>query len=213
MNNKDFGPDSPGSLRAITPFWGGNHCFLPEPLPPNWEFPAELWPDLVEANKQLMLLEGDGRSLHNPALLLRPQRDREAILSSRMEGTFATPRQLLLYQLDPGEASSTADPRNQHREVANYALALDHAVASPLPISMTLIRQLHSLLLDGVRGADSEPGKFRTRQVTIGERFVPPAPEVLQDYLDDFDAYLHPTTNSRPFTPLATAMAGSGGCC
>lgn len=192
MQTKDFGKESPGQLSEISEFWGGKHCFDPDPLPPAWEFPPELWPLLNDANKQLMLLEGVGRSLPNPALLLGPLRDREAILSSRMEGTFATPRELLLYELDPREATSESDPLNQHREVANYAQALEHAVASPLPVGLPLIRQLHQLLLDGVRGSDKEPGRFRTRQVAIGSnaRFIPPPPTRLADFLERFDTYL-----------------------
>lgn len=192
MQTKDFGPESPGQLREIEEFWGGKHCFDPDPLPPAWEFPEKLWPVLQEAHRQLMLLEGVGRSLPNPAILLGPMRDREAILSSRMEGTFATPRELLLFELAPKEALSENDPVNQHREVANYAKALEHAVASPLPVGLTLIRQLHQLLLDGVRGKDKEPGKYRTGQVAIGsnDRFVPPPGHRLADFLDHFDAYL-----------------------
>ncbi|MGL4513906.1 MAG: Fic family protein [Lacipirellulaceae bacterium] len=202
MQYNDFGPHSPGQLSAITAFWGGDRCFDPSPLPPEWRFPEPLWPLLNEANRQLMLLEGVARSLPNPAILLGPMRDREAILSSRMEGTFATPRQLLLYEVDPQLADSEHDPRNQHREVANYAKAFEHAVASPLPVGLTLIRQLHQLLMDGVRGVDREPGKIRTRQVAIGSgaRFIPPPPERLADFLGDLNAYLH--TESSRFDPL-----------
>src|SRR5690349_6714060 len=111
MKANDLGPNSAGKLYSVTPLWGGNHCFDPDPLSPVWEFSAELWPLVNEASKQLMLLEGIGRSLPNPTLILRPLRDREAILSSRMEGTIASPRQLLLYELDPREAASEDDPR------------------------------------------------------------------------------------------------------
>jgi len=202
MKANDFGPNSAGKLSSVTPFWGGNHCFDPDPLPPVWEFSAELWPLVNEANKQLMLLEGIGRSLPNPTLILRPLRDREAILSSRMEGTIASPRQLLLYELDPREAASEDDPRNMHREVANYARALDYAMTSPLPTSLTLIRQLHAILMDGVRGKDRDPGQFRMQQVAIGTsaRYVPPAPNRLQDFLDAFDTYLH--YDGRKYDPL-----------
>ena len=184
----------------MTPFWGGEVCYEPDPLPPGWEFPSDLWPLLNEANRQLMLLEGVGRSLPSPAILLGPMRDREAILSSRIEGTIATPRELLLYELDPKEVQSEADPRNQHREVANYARALEHAVESPLPTGLPLIRQLHHQLMDGVRGDDKQPGAFRKVPVAIGNRFIPPSPERLQDFLEPFDRYLAPE-NSK-YEPL-----------
>lgn len=208
MNASDFGPNSTGKVSAITPFWGGAVCFDPDPLPPAWEFSTELWPLVNEANKQLMLLEGIGRTLPNPTLILRPLRDREAILSSRMEGTIATPRQLLLYELDPREAASEEDPRNMHREVANYAKALDFAMTSPMPTSLTLVRQLHAILMDGVRGRDRDPGQFRTKQVAIGTaaraRYVPPAPGRLQDFLDALDAYLH--LEQQKYDPLVNCF-------
>lgn len=202
MNYKDFGHGSSGVLSKITPFWGGDRCFDPDPLPPDWRFPVQMWPLLNEANRQLMLLEGVGRSLPNPAILLGPMRDREAILSSRIEGTFATPRELLLYELDPTEAASEADPRNQHREVANYVAALEHADSSPLVIALPLIRQLHQLLLDGVRGDNKEPGAFRNQQVAIGStaRFVPPPPERLHDFLEQLDTHL--LSESQKYDPL-----------
>lgn len=196
MHPNDFGAKAPGSVAEIPQFCGAQYCFQPAPLPPAWPFPNKLWPRLVEAKEQLMLLEGIGRTLPNPALILRPLRDREAILSSRMEGTYATARQLLLYELDPTETTSLDDPRNPHREVANYARALDHAAASRMPICLTFIRQLHEILMHGVHRPEVKPGEFRKGQVAIGRqgaapRFVPPSPERLHDSLGELDAYLH----------------------
>ncbi|MEM9185533.1 MAG: Fic family protein [Planctomycetota bacterium] len=202
MQIQDFRATSTGSLVKIASFWGGDHAFEPAPLPPDWDFPLELWPLLAEAKSDLKLLEGVGRGLQNPGVLLGPSRDREAIISSRMEGTYATPRQMLLYELDPREVESEDDPLNQHREVANYARALEHASETALPVGLPLIRQLHQLLLDGVRGDDKEPGRFRSRQVAIGEnaRFIPPAPEKLHDFLNDLDTYFHVT--GQKYDPL-----------
>lgn len=204
MNRKDFKRNSPGKLTSITPFWGGDVCFEPAPLPPDWSFPARLWPLLSEAGKQLMLLEGISRmtDVPNPALLLGPLQDREAILSSRIEGTYATPRQLLLYELNPPNDESETDETNQHREVANYARALAYGAASELPLSLPLLRQLHAILMDGVRGEDKEPGQFRRRQVAIGAnaRFVPPSPQRLHDSLEHLNAYLQ--RENREYDPL-----------
>lgn len=186
----------PGWLSKIPSFMGVSLAFNPDPLPPAWEFPIRLWPKLYEAGKQLMLLEGMSRMLPDaPSILMRLLQNREAILSSRMEGTFATARELLLFELDPGDASADDSFRNQHREVANYARALDLAAQSSLPLSLTLVKQIHAVLLDGVRGENKEPGKFRTGQVGIGAlgsmpRFVPPPPDRLHDYLDELDTYL-----------------------
>jgi Fic family protein len=195
MDSKDFGPNSPGWLSEITSIPGVRYAFNPNPLPPDWDFPPGLWPLLLEANRQLMLLEGIGRTLPNPAILLRPLRDRDAILSSRMEGTYATPPAMLLFELDPRDPAADDGARQDYQEVANYAKALDLAVQSPQPLGLPVVKQLHAVLMNGVRGKDKEPGAFRNRPVFIGDkvsapRFVPPPPERLQDFLEGLDDYL-----------------------
>lgn len=205
MTEQDFRHGYPGWLCQIPDFLGAVVAYNPDSLPPDWGFPESLWPKLHEAGNQLMLLEGLGRSLPNAGILLKPLRNREAILSSRMEGTFATARELLLFELDPKDAADDDDQRNQHREVANYAGALEMAVQSPLPLSLMLIKQLHEVLLNGVRGENKEPGKLRNRQVGIGSagrlpRFVPPPPDRLHDYLGPLDTYLQ--KGSWKYDPL-----------
>ncbi|MEM6798581.1 MAG: Fic/DOC family N-terminal domain-containing protein, partial [Planctomycetota bacterium] len=98
MNFKDFGPESPGEIVSTTASWGPKIAFVPAPLPPSWDFLQDLWPLLNRASNYLHKLDGVGKTLPNPALLLRPLRNREAILSSRMEGTYATARELLLFE-------------------------------------------------------------------------------------------------------------------
>ena len=178
---------------------------MPAPLPPDWEFPEPFWPSLHEAGKQLSKLDGIGQTLRNPSILLRPLRNREAILSSRMEGTYATAQELLLFERAPGDPSKDDEARNQHREVANYASALDYATQTDQPLGLALIRQMHQELMTNVRGEDQRPGEFRTGQVGIGQRgkatrFVPPPHEFLNDVLDQFDSYLH--RENHKYDPL-----------
>lgn len=205
MQAKDFGESSPGELVQATASWGPDVAFVPTPLPPPWEFPEEIWPTLHAAGNLLNKLDGIGSTLPNPALLLRPLRDREAILSSRMEGTYATPRELLLFERGPGDPGDDDESRNQQREVFNYTRALDLAMRSEFPLGLPLIRQMHSELMWGVRGRDKQPGEFRSWQVGIGKRgktarFVPPPPEQLHDCLEDLDTYLH--RESWKYDPL-----------
>ena len=199
MDVSRFRSDSPGDVISIG---HGEHAFIPQPLPPNWAFPAELWPLLAEAKQQIGILEGIGRNLPNPGILLRPLEDREAIRSSSLEGTYATPRELLLFELDPKEATSDRDPENDHLEVFNYRKALHHGATSKLPMSLRLLRDLHRILMTGVRGKDRTPGEFRKQQVAIGSsrRFVPPPPERLMDCLDPLEKSLH--DESTAFDPL-----------
>ena len=131
------------------------------------------------------------------------------MLSSRLEGTYVTARQVLLFELEGG--TETLDPteteeRNDRREVANHAAAMRDATESDSPLSAFLIRQLHERLMTGVRGQDRHPGAFRRVQVVIGSdrRFVPPPPEHLPDCLDVLQAYL--LRDDRPFDPLVDAF-------
>ncbi len=202
MDKSKFGPKSPGRLVRVATEWGQDHAFCPTPLPPALDFPAKLWPLLGEAKKHIGILEGLGRNIPNPAILLRPLADREAIQSSRLEGTYASPKELLLFELDPKETKEVSERSNDHREVYNYRLALNHGTASPLPVSLRLIRELHSKLLSGVRGRDKSPGEFRKIQVGIGHggRFIPPPPENLSENLSDLERYCH--TEASRFDPL-----------
>lgn len=199
MDAKRFSEASPGRLVRIL---GNEVAFVPDPLPPRgWEFPADLWPLLAEAKQYIGQLEGIGSVLQNPTILLRPMGDREAIGSSALEGTYATPKELLLFELQPSEVPES-DKTKDHQEVFNYSRALRHGRSSELPISLRLIRELHQILLSGVRGRDKTPGDFRTIQVAIGatRRFVPPPPEVLNDCLYPLEGYFHAETSA--FDPL-----------
>lgn len=198
MKLNDFIDDAPGELVPIPQ----GHAFIPHPLPPGWRFPLELWPLLGEAKQKMGLLEGLGKILPNPAILLRPLAGREAILSSRLEGTFVTPKELLLFELEPKESATASTPLNNQREVHNYRRALEHGMKSGLPLSMRLIRELHGILMSGVRGQEQTPGEFRRKQVGIGwpPRFIPPPPERLSACLNPLDHYIH--SGDPKFDPL-----------
>lgn len=199
MDRSRFSQDSPGALVDIGQ---GEIAFVPHALPPAWTFPGRLWPLLSQAKQQLGTLEGIGSVLPNPMLLLRPLSDREAIQSSRLEGTFATPKELLLFELQPKEPHSESDRLNDHREVFNYQQALNYGMTNDLPLSLRLIRDLHGILLSGVRGRDKTPGDFRKVQVAIGatRRFTPPPHEKLDECLFPLETYLH--DESSMFDPL-----------
>lgn len=204
MRTEDFLSDvAPGRL---VPIDGNLLAFVPDALPPKWDMPiAELWPLLRDAWATVKELNGIGRVLPNPTILLKPLEDREAIQSSRIEGTFATARELLLFDKSPHEIPSTDDRANEWREVWNYRQALLHGVTTPLPISKRLIRELHTVLLTNVRGQEKNPGEFRRVQVGIrGTRddpaFVPPPHELVEPSLNDLETYIQ--RSSRTFDPL-----------
>ncbi len=208
MNPKLFSPTSPGELVRLPrdPATGNEHAFVPSTLPPAWGFPLSLWPLLAEAKQQLGILEGIGRSLPNPGILLRPLSDRESIRSSRLEGTFVTATELLVYELQPQESKSEDDPANSQREVYNYRRAMEQGGTGKLPISLRLVRQLHETLMSGVRGKDRTPGAFRSGQVAIGSnhRFVPPPSDRLMECLDRLERYIHAEQSN--FDPLVNCF-------
>jgi len=159
MDRKKFGGSAPGELIAIG---GGDVAFVPHALPPrDWSFPVELWPLRAEAKRYLGELEGIGSVLPDPTILLRPMADREAIQSSALEGTYATPKELLLFELEPTDVTTKSTKDHDYREVYNYQQALQHGTTSAIPLSLRLMRDLHGILLGGVRGRDKTPGEFR----------------------------------------------------
>jgi len=182
-------------------------AFVPDPLPPKWQWPDALWRNLIEARKCLSSLDGTGKHLPNPEIILRPLQGREAHLSSQLEGTITDPQQQVLFQSEPRYPTSERDPNNAFQEVFNYrkALRLRLDGINDLPLSLRLIRELHVILMDGVRGAEQRPGEFRKIQNQIGwpARFVPPPPENLDETLNAFELYLHTNDN---FDPLVRAF-------
>ena len=196
MRAEDFTSSMAGKLvPIITPHPDVNLAFVPNPLPPEWKWPESLWKLLIEARKSLASLDGTGKHLPNPEIILRPLQGREAQLSSQLEGTFTDPQQQVLFQSEPRYPTSAQDPNNPYREVFNYrkALRLRLDGKNNIPLSLRLIRELHSILMDGVRGSEQRPGEFRKIQNQIGwpARFVPPPPGYLDETLDAFEKYLH----------------------
>src|SRR3989442_149116 len=161
----------------------GYAAFVPAPLPPTLEYGADLVRALSRADAALSELSGLGRHLPNPHLLIAPYVRREAVLSSRIEGTKATLSDLLRDEM-PGTPLSrkTSDVR----EVRNYVVALEHGIRrlKTLPLSLRLVRELHAHLMKAVRGGHATPGEFRRSQNWIGPRgctladatYVPPPP-------------------------------------
>jgi len=207
LDPKIFTPNKTGQLIPISGSPDLTYAFVPDPLPPHWTWPTRLWPLLLQAHTALARLEGIGKYLPNPELVLRPLQHREAQLSSKLEGTITDPQQQALFQVDPTYPTSRDDPANALREVFNYARALGLQLESQeaLPLSLRLIRRLHAVLMDGVRGAEQNPGQFRRVQNQIGSpaRYVPPPINYLNDYLDALEKYLH---TDHQFDPLVEAF-------
>ncbi len=182
----------------------GYTAFVPSPLPPRIDWTPELVRSLSEADRAIGRLAGEGARLPNPHVLLRPFIRREAVLSSKIEGTQATLGELLASEAGAEVERSPADLR----EVANYVVALEYGVRrlEKLPLSLRLIKELHEKLMAGVRGDAATPGEFRRSQNWIGRpgstlanaSYVPPPPPEMTECLGLFEKFLH----DRSLPPL-----------
>jgi Fic family protein len=182
----------------------GYRACVPNPLPPDLAWSSKLIRSLSDADRAIGRLAGEGGRLPNPHLLIHPFICREAVLSSKIEGTQATLGELLAAEAGAAVDRGPADLR----EVGNYVLALQFGIRrlKEFPLSLRLIRELHGRLMEGVRGNIATPGEFRRSQNWIGApgstlanaTYVPPPPNELSECLDAFEKFLH----DRALPPL-----------
>jgi Fic family protein len=207
MDPGDFAESAPGRLVPTT---HGAHAFVPDPLPRRIPLPPATVKRLAAAERAIGRLSGATLREFNPYLISSPLLHREAILSSRMEGTITTPEQLVLLEAEEADDAQRRSADEDTAEVLNYVRAMQHALRrlENLPISLRLIQEIHRVLLSGVRGNREGPGVFRRSQNFIGTgpnsriedaRFVPPPINMLDECLGDFEAYLHDETIEDPF--------------
>ena len=192
----------------LVPTIEGQRAFVPDPLPSELSMSPGLVSLLDKASRAIGELSGVGETIPNPHLLMRPLLRREAVLSSRIEGTIASLSDVFAY-----EAESRHRPGGDVAEVINYVTALEHGIArlDTLPISLRLVNELHARLLAGVRGEESRPGEFRMHQVwvgtpgsTIGEaRFIPPPLEYLPSLLNDWERFVNESNDMPPLVRCA----------
>jgi Fic family protein len=209
MNLEDFKGSTSGRVQRTS---SGYYAFLPNNLPPTLVWSASLLQALSKADRSLGELSGLGLSIPNPYLLVIPFVRREAVISSRIEGTRASLADLFIYeavQLSFWEQHDLDDIR----EVHNYVQALEYGLErlSSLPVSLRLMREVHARLMAGVRGQERTPGEFRRSQNWIGQPgslltdavFVPPPVAEMQDALAQLERYIHQDINSPPLVRLA----------
>jgi len=194
MQPSDFTEKKSGRLiKHQRGYW----AFVPNPLPPSIELTWDLVREISAADRGLSELAGVARTLPNPHLLIRSFVGREAVSSSRIEGTNASLSDLFYFEA--ANALPTQD--SDVREVHNYVVALEHGLKrlERLPISMRLLREMHAELMKGVRGEHLTPGELRRSQNWIGPpnctlndaKFVPPPPEEMPDALSELEKFIH----------------------
>lgn len=203
MDTARFANSPAGRLEETT---NGALAFVPAPLPRLLELSPERVYQLDEASRAVATLAGAGETLPNPRLLITPFMRREALLSSRIEGTRASVS-------DVYAAEATGRPHGDADEVVNYVRALELGIErlAELPICTRLVLELHAELLTGVRGQDKRPGELRDLQVWIGPEdspieaahFVPPPPGYVADLMSEWEAFVHDEAAMPPLVRSA----------
>ncbi|MCF7634637.1 MAG: cell filamentation protein Fic [Dehalococcoides mccartyi] len=204
MDTALFKKSTSGKLVRTT---GGYWAFVPGALPPKLEWDDNLVSIMSRADIALGTLSGLGETLPNPHLLIYPFIRREAVLSSRIEGTQSSLSDLLLFE------ATQVEKRGDVREVQNYVRAMEYGLKrlTELPLSLRFIRELHGILMEGVRGQHATPGEFRQSQNWIGSpgavlddaTYVPPPVPEMQECLSQLEKFLHAETKLPPLVEAA----------
>ncbi|MEW6326202.1 MAG: Fic family protein [Thermodesulfobacteriota bacterium] len=206
MNPKDFKSSPSGEcIKTLRDYW----AFIPHPLPPLINYNKGLIRLLSEADRLLGELSGTGRLLPNPYLLIAPYSRREAVSSSRIEGTQASLSDLFFFEAAEFEEPKVPDVR----EVRNYVRAMEYGVErlKDLPVSVRLIKEIHKILMKNVRGEHATPGELRCSQNWIGPpgctlneaKYVPPPVEEMHQALSKWEKYLHSSADEPPLIQCA----------
>ena len=179
----------------------GYRAFIPAPLPPDppVRMDGELTRLLSDADRHLGRLDGVASVLPNPDLFVAMYVRHEAVLSSQIEGTQSTLRDVLEFEVD---ARGEQHPKDVE-EVVNYVRAMNHGLRrlAELPVCLRLVREIHAELLAGVRGSERTPGEFRRSQNWIGPggctletaTFVPPPVHEMREALDNLEKFVQET--------------------
>lgn len=182
--------------------------FKPSPLPPNppIELDADMLEKLIEANKNIAVLESLSSRIPDARLFVSMYVRKEALLSSQIEGTQCTLDDILSPYIDTNINQDVSD-------VVNYIKATEFAIErlKTLPICSRLIKETHAVLLQGVRGNEKSPGEFRYSQNWIGgtgstiknARYIPPNPEDMLDAMSDLEKFINNDTSLDPLIAAA----------
>lgn len=193
----------------------GYDAFVPNALPPvpAINIDSEMQYLLSAADRKLGRLDGITRVLPNPDLFLAMYVKKEAVLSSQIEGTQAS----LVEVLDVPAKGQDESKKNDIVDVVNYVKAMNYGLQrlSTLPLSLRLIREIHAILLQGVRGSDRNPGEFRRSQNWIGvagctlatATFVPPPVDEMLKAMGDLEKFFYDKSYIPPLIKIALIHA------
>ncbi len=154
-----------------------------------------------QANASIARYDGILQGIVNPDVLLSPLTTQEAVLSSKIEGTEATLEEVLEFEAAQKPPDKESSKYQDIQEIINYRRAMGRAVHTlkKIPISLNLLLEINSVLMDSVRGHNKGRGRFRTVQNWLGRpgspieeaTFVPPEPQLIMECLSDLEKYIH----------------------
>lgn len=174
----------------------GFQSFVPKKLPPEPElqFDSEMLKLLSDADRKLGRLDGITQILPNPEMFVAMYVQKEAVLSSQIEGTQASLTDVL-------DTEANAETDMNIRDVVNYVNAMEYGLQrlKEFPLCLRLIREIHVKLLEKGRGSNRNPGEFRTTQNWIGPAgctlnnasFVPPAVPDMNHALAELEDFFY----------------------
>lgn len=188
--------------------------FVPQELPLKEVALEPLIRHIGNARAAVANYDGVLCGIPNTSVLLSPMTTREALLSSKIEGTIATMGEV--YRFDAGEIPEQELRHDEMREIINYRKALRYAeqVLKTKPFHLNLLLELHGILLNSVRGKNKSPGMFRKSQNYIGNpdnpiermEFIPPEHQLVMKFMDNWEKYYH-TESPDPLVQLAIIHA------
>lgn len=215
MNPTAISKNAPGELVRLSltvPDQDGRndsvYGFVPNPLPPAVVYNDELVSNIGNAMYALGRLDKTASDLPNPAILVRPFLRREALLSSRIEGTRAELTDILLLE---EQAAGKPGTNPDHQETANYFRALEYGLdwIDFRPITTSLIRDLHRMLFEHIDSDHIDPGVFRRGNVYLGgpsirqAAFVPPPAEQVPVLINDLVGFMQQPGGIPPLVQIA----------
>lgn len=184
-----------------------------ELLPPKIDY-TQIIKEISEANRILGSLNGLLTNIPNQSLLISPLLTKEAVASSKIEGTQATIEEVFKYEAE-GKSSEKDSKEQDIREIINYRSAIHYAIEllKKKPIGENFIKKLHSILLDSVRGTNKDKGNFRKIPVFIGKPgatienaiYIPPAASELNDLISNWGKFVNSV--DEPDVLVQTAIA------
>src|SRR6056297_619327 len=188
-------------------------AFIPEPLPPEIVYDMELRNLLSKSDRAIAKLDGTASVLPNAEWFIYIFVRKEALLSSQIEGTQATMEGFLAYEND----IATDENPEDLEEVVNYIKAMNYGLdrLKTFPLSLRLFKEIHNILLNGVRGTAKTPGEFRRTQNWIGPNgaplkmatFVPPPPQMVIEQMGEIERFIHQSDDIPPLIKIALIHA------